>query len=424
VENLLLILNEWWESGAISGEKAKEYRRKVFYEIIKTYLQYRQILVLTGLRRVGKSTIFYQLIEELLKSGVNPKNILYFSFDEAVEDPIKVLEEYGRITKIDWKKEKVFLFLDEVHKLKNWSSKVKLLYDALPSIKICASGSASITVEREARKNLAGRYFSYEVRPLTLQEFAELYFEKRMDDFELCQDKLRMVSTDYVRKPFPEIVKWNDVRKVNEYIRTLVIEKVVKSDIPGLFRNINVSLLSTLVEVFMKDVGMILNATSLAKDFGVHKLTLVNHVKLLEYGKIIRIVRNYRPSIRAESRKLVKVYPYNVALSFCFYPSLTEGQILEGLVASALNVDKYWRKNKREIDFLMVNEEIIPIEVKEKERIEPSDLKNLTWFMDRHKLSYGIIVYQGREDVFKTGSKKIILYPSLKLLFDPKIKTQ
>jgi len=184
-----------------------------------------------------------------------------------------------------------------------------------------------------------------------------------------------MVYNDYVRKPFPEIVKWNDIRRVNEYIRTLVIEKVVKSDIPGLFKNINVSLLSTLVEVFMKNVGMILNITSLAKDLGVHKLTLVNHVKLLEYGKMIRIVKNYRPSIRAESRKLVKVYPYNVALSFCFYPNLTEGQILEGLVASALNVDKYWRKKKREIDFLMMNEEIIPVEVEEKERIEPNDLK-------------------------------------------------
>ncbi len=414
----MLLLNEWWRTATISKEKAKQYRRKIFGEIKKTYFQYKQVVVLTGLRRVGKSTILYQLIEELLKSGVDPKHVLYFSFDEVIEDPIKVLEEYARITKVNWKEEKVFLFFDEIHKLKNWSSKLKLLYDSLPNLKICVSGSASITVEREVAKDLAGRYFSFDVQPLTLQEFAELYFEKRIDNFELYQDKLRMILKDYIRKPFPEIVKWNDISKVNEYVRTLVIEKVVKVDIPGLFGNVNVSLLSTLVEMFMKDVGMIVNVTSLARDLGVHKLTLTNHIKLLEYGKMIRVVKNYRPSIRAESRKLMKVYPYNIALSFCFYPRLTGGQILEGLVASALNANKYWRKNGREVDFLKVNKSIIPIEVKEKERVNLDDLRKLIWFMDKYKLNHGILVYQGKEEVFKTGDKEIKLYPLLKLLFN------
>lgn len=418
MEEVLLLLNEWWRTTTISKEKAKQYRRKIFDEIKKTYFQYKQIIVLTGLRRVGKSTILYQLIEELLKNGVNPKNILYFSFDEIVEDPIKVLEEYARITKVNWKEEKVFLFLDEVHKLKNWSSKLKLLYDSLPNLKICVSGSASITVEREAAKDLAGRYFSFNVQPLTLQEFAELYFEKRIDNFELYQDKLMMIFKDYIRKPFPEIVKWEDISKVNEYIRTLVIEKVVKTDIPKLFENVNVSLLSTLVETFMKDVGMIVNITSLARDLGVHKLTLANHIKLLEYGKIIRIVKNYRPSIRAESRKLMKVYPYNIALSLCFYPSLTGGQILEGLVASALGANKYWKEKEREVDFLKVDESIIPIEVKEKEKVNLEDLRNLIWFMDKYKISHGILVYQGREETFKDRNKEITLYPLLKLLFN------
>ncbi|MGB9895952.1 MAG: ATP-binding protein [Thermoproteota archaeon] len=418
MEDVLLLLNEWWRTATISKEKAKQYRRKIFGEIKKTYFQYKQVVVLTGLRRVGKSTILYQLIEELLKSGVDPKHVLYFSFDEVIEDPIKVLEEYARITKVNWKEEKVFLFFDEIHKLKNWSSKLKLLYDSLPNLKICVSGSASITVEREVAKDLAGRYFSFDVQPLTLQEFAELYFERRIDNFELYQDKLRMILKDYIRKPFPEIVKWDDISKVNEYIRTLVIEKVVKVDIPGLFGNVNVSLLSTLVEMFMKDVGMIVNVTSLARDLGVHKLTLTNHIKLLEYGKMIRVVKNYRPSIRAESRKLMKVYPYNIALSFCFYPRLTGGQILEGLVASALNANKYWRENGREVDFLKVNKSIIPIEVKEKERVNLDDLRKLIWFMDKYKLNHGILVYQGKEEAFKTGDKEIKLYPLLKLLFN------
>ncbi|MBO3808986.1 MAG: ATP-binding protein [Candidatus Brockarchaeota archaeon] len=418
METLLRLMNEWWETRSISREKARKYRRKVFSEVEKTYFQYNQILILTGLRRVGKTTIIHQLIEELLKKGHDPKSILYFSFDEMVEDPLKVLEEYARITKVDWRSKRVFLFLDEVHKLRGWSSKIKILYDSLPNLKICVSGSASIAVETEAIRNLAGRFFTFEVQPLTLREFAEIYFEREMDDFELYEDRLKTIFEDYIRKPFPEIVKWDDPRRVNEYIRTLVVEKVMKSDIPGLFDNVNVSLLSTLTETFMKNVGMILNITSISRELGVHKLTLVKHIKFLEYSKLIRIVKNYRPSIRAESRKLVKIYPYNIALSFCFYPELSSGQISEGLVASALNLTRYWRKNQREVDFLKTNGEIVPIEVKEKSEVKLNELKNLLWFMEKHKVNRGIVFHKGRGKIIEVGDKKIMLYPLLKLLFN------
>ncbi|MGQ9782189.1 MAG: hypothetical protein ACUVQ8_08120 [Nitrososphaeria archaeon] len=52
MENVLLLLNEWWRNNIISKEKAKEYRRKVFDEIKETYFRYRQVIILTGLRRL------------------------------------------------------------------------------------------------------------------------------------------------------------------------------------------------------------------------------------------------------------------------------------------------------------------------------------------------------------------------------------
>ncbi|HDJ89108.1 MAG TPA: ATP-binding protein [Thermoprotei archaeon] len=424
MKELLIILNEWWETHTISEEKAKKYRRKIFKNIKDTFFSYKQILVLTGLRRVGKTTIFYQLIQELLKRGVNPKNILYFTFDEMVENPINVLKEYSRITKIDWRREKIFIFFDEIHKLENWSSKIKILYDNLPNLKICISGSASIMIESEAIKNLAGRYFLFEIKPLTLQEFGELYFERKIDNYELFEDKLKMIFEDYIRKPFPEIVKWKDRIKINQYIRELVIEKIVKSEIPLIFKNINISLLSTLTEIFMKDVGTILDITSLSKDLGIHKLTLIKHLKILEFGKIIKTVKNFRPSIRSESRKLKKIYPTNISLSLCFYPNLSKGQIYENLVLTALNLDKYWRKNRREIDFLKINKEITPIEVKEKNRIKKHDLKNLTWFMKKYGVNKGIIIYDGEENTININNKKILLYPILKTLFKFKIQNK
>lgn len=98
---------------------------------------------------------------------------------------IDVLKEYRNITKIDWKKERVYLFLDEIHKLKRWSTELKILYDTLPNIKIVVSGSASINLEKDAIINLAGRHFRFEVKPLSLREFAELYYGRKMKNYEI-----------------------------------------------------------------------------------------------------------------------------------------------------------------------------------------------------------------------------------------------
>ncbi len=421
MKEILIIFNEWWETNKISKEKAKKYKRKIFKTIKETFFNYNQVLILTGLRRVGKTTIIYQLIEELLKRGINPKNILYFSFDERIEDLVKILEEYSKITKVEWKEKKIFVFFDEIQKLKNWSSKIKILYDNFPNLKICISGSASLMIEKDAIKDLAGRYFSEHISPLTLQEFAELYFEKRIEDFELYEIKLKRICEDYIKRPFPEIVKWEDSTKINQYIRELVIEKIVKADIPETFENVNVSLLSTLTEIFMKDIGMILDITSLSKELGVHKLTLSKHINFLEFGNLITIVKNFRPSIRSESRKLKKIYPSNISLSFCFYPKVVEGKIMEALVCSTLNLNKYWRESRREIDFLKINEKILPIEVKDKDSINKKDIKILLTFMKKYKLNKGVVIHTGEEEILKINNKKIILFPIHKLLFKFKL---
>ncbi len=66
------------------------------------------------------------------------------------------------------------MFFDEIHELREWSSKVKLLYDNLSNARFVLSGSASAMLERETASDLAGRCFLREVEPLSLREFAEL----------------------------------------------------------------------------------------------------------------------------------------------------------------------------------------------------------------------------------------------------------
>jgi predicted AAA+ superfamily ATPase len=97
---------------------------------------------------------------------------------------------------------------------------------------------------------------------------------------------------------------------------------------------------------------------------------------------------------------------------------LSDEQILEGLVASALSATRYWKKNKKEVDFLRTNGEIIPVEVEKKDKIDPVELRGLVWLMDNYKANNGAVVYRGRENAIDVKGKKVVLYPLMKLLFN------
>lgn len=415
LEDILRISNEWWLKEGISKEKAKPYKRGIFHEL-RDLRRERQILILTGLRRVGKTTLIYQLIESLLQ-GVKAQSILYFSFDERAEDVITILKKYGSITGTNWEEERVYVFFDEIHKLKDWSSKIKILYDNLPNLRITLSASSSLMIEKSAVKNLAGRYFLREVKPLSLKEFSELYLDKKIEDMEVWRGEVERIFNQYIKKPFPEIVKWTDEGRIREYIREMVIEKVVKIDLPEVFRNVNIDLLSSLLKIFMASPGMILNISSLSKDMRVHKLTLDEHIFYLEFSKIIRIIKNYRPSIMAESRKMKKVYPYHISLTHPFYPSLSEGRIFESLVVSARDLKNYWREGVREVDFVKRDKALTPIEVKAKNTIREGDLVNLLKFMKKYDVKKGIVIYKNsKKRTLKKNSYEIDLIPIIDVL--------
>lgn len=75
--------------------------------------------------------------------------------------------------KRDISRERVFIFLDEIQKLKDWHSKVKILYDLNPKMKIFLSGSAQITMWKGTRESLAGRFFDFKIKPLDFDEYLE-----------------------------------------------------------------------------------------------------------------------------------------------------------------------------------------------------------------------------------------------------------
>jgi predicted AAA+ superfamily ATPase len=165
--------NEWWFAGKIRKELALPFKRYAFQRVVES-LKERQILIITGLRRVGKTTLLYQAIEKLLEAE-DPIRILYFSFEESSSSLKEVLEFYEKnvLKKPFEEAGKIFVFFDEIQYAKNWPSVLKQFYDIYPNIKFFISGSSSLLLSKEALEKLAGRFFFLELKPLTFFEFLE-----------------------------------------------------------------------------------------------------------------------------------------------------------------------------------------------------------------------------------------------------------
>lgn len=395
IKEIALLLNPWWNEGRISKELAKDYKRQVFNDIAKL-IDKKLIVILSGLRRVGKTTLLYQIIELLLKKTA-PKNIFYFNMDKKVEELTEMLNAYGDLTSIDWKKEKIFVFIDEISKLKDWGRKIKLIYDAFPNIKFLISSSGSVGLEEEAIANLAGRYFLISITPLNFREFLELRGNaKYLDNINLWEKEIIKEAKDYILRSFPEIVLWKDELLIKDYLRTTLIDKIIRQDLPEKFSNIDKDLLFTLLQIFYSEPGMIIDYDGMSKKLRISKKTLVSHIYYLEFSYLIRRIRNFRPSTLTSSKKLQKIYAYWWTLACCYTDN--EDKIIENLAASYLNAKYYWRKNGKEIDFLSIKgKKVVPIEIKNKKDILATELKSMQYFIKKFKVKESIAVYNGIE---------------------------
>jgi predicted AAA+ superfamily ATPase len=170
-EEIYYRYNPWWEghnsaNGAISRPHAME--------LLLKNLDSKEIVFLTGLRRIGKTTLLKLLIANLLeRNAARPENIFFISLDDYMLSRyslLEIIEDYRKIKKIK-SAEKIFLFLDEVTYKQDYEIQLKNLYD-LGNVKIFAS-SSSASIMRSKKPYLTGRYAIVELLPLDFKEFLE-----------------------------------------------------------------------------------------------------------------------------------------------------------------------------------------------------------------------------------------------------------
>lgn len=364
--------NDWWVTKRVRADLLKERRRPQFFKALDN-MNGRHILLIMGLRQVGKTTIMYQLIDELLQRNVNESRILYFSFDDQPADIEDVLETYKSIvlrSTFGETGEKIYIFLDEVQKAGDWENKIKVNYDLYPNVKFVLSGSASVKIDKRSKESLAGRVVDLLMEPLSFMEFLEwkgMAFDAQRP--ELLKERVAPLFNDYLRKGgFPQIVYEENEDKIKTYIKNNIIDRIIFRDLPEEFRIRDTELLRILVGMVANNPGMILNYDSLSKDFKRSKVTIINYIHYLKYSLIIRELANYRRGFLISSRKMKKLYLNNTAIAYPladdFYSDRFMEKIYENFAVIDTDAKNYYR-NRYEIDIILkINGEIIPVEVK------------------------------------------------------------
>jgi len=170
--------NPWWNKGKIdefySKMKRREYFRLLFPLIVERRI--KRAVVLMGPRRVGKTVLLFHSIEKLLKKGINPKNICYFSIETPLYNGIALEELLNLFLDLQSKdsSEETFIFFDEIQYLKDWELHLKSLVDSYHNVKFIVSGSAAAALKLKSRESGAGRFTEFILPPLTFHEFLSL----------------------------------------------------------------------------------------------------------------------------------------------------------------------------------------------------------------------------------------------------------
>ncbi|MDM7987494.1 MAG: ATP-binding protein [Smithella sp.] len=306
---------------------------------LEKYIQYdlkRKIVLLTGPRQTGKTTL-----AKMLKTDFD-----YFNYDNA--------EHRLSLMKKSWNRSRELVIFDELHKMKNWKSWLKGVYDTekIPP-SLIVTGSAKLDAYKKVGDSLAGRFFEYRLHPLDLKEIRLILGSS---DLNGKFDKLLKLGG------FPEPYLEGDETYYNRWKRSH-LDIILKQDLIDLENLRHITTIETLIELLKKKVGSPISYKSLAEDLQCSDKTVKRWLSVLETLYVIYKVPPYHKNISRSLLKAPKYYFYDTGQ----LPD-DSGMKLENLVACALLKEMHFRedcfgekwnlcylrnKDGREIDFLV-----------------------------------------------------------------------
>ena len=353
MEKILFRYNPWWEQKIIL--KNLVLRENIFNESIR-HLKNKQIIFITGLRRIGKTTLMKQIIEYLIKKQkINPKYIFYVSLDDyllAKENILEIIEEYRRIHNISFK-EKIYLFLDEITYQKDFEQQLKNIYDSHNAKIYASSSSASILTSK--KHFLTGRNFVIEVLPLDFYEY--LKFKKI---------KISKSDNHLLEKHFENFMQIGGIPEFvltenSEYLKELV-DDIIKKDIAAIYGVKDVKILQDFFLLLMERSGKTASINKIANILDISPDSARRYLQMFIDSYLIHAInRSGKTNERLLSAK--KIYAPDIGIRSYFTGFRDKGSLFENYIF--LKIKKYEPmyvyKDKNEIDFIIDKKYLIEV---------------------------------------------------------------
>lgn len=382
----------------------------------KNYLSSKQIVIISGVRRSGKSTLLKQI-------SLKISRFYYINFDD--ERLINFnFEDFNKLM-ILWKKkyDSKYILIDEVQNIDKWERFIRRIHDE--GYKIFITGSNAKLLSSELSTHLTGRYKKIELFPFSFKEFLQwnnFDFSSPITS-EIKAKILRLFDKYLVNGGFPEYIKYKD----KEYLKR-IYEDILYKDIITRFRIKEIKSFRELANYIFTNFTKEASYNNLKNILGIKTtMSVRDYIGFLEESYLVFELFKYDFSLKKQYISDKKLYVIDNGLrnTTAFYFSQDRGQLLENLVYLELKrrgKDIYYFKDKSECDFLVreKNKIVQAIQVtrnidKENEKREFSGLLNT---FERLKLKNGLILTENQEEVKKIGSYKIIIKPIWKWLID------
>ena len=305
--NVLSGFNPWWRA---RPHVVPPFRRLAF-EACRRYLEdtsLRRAVLLSGPRRVGKTTVLQQTAQALVKKGDDPKSILYLSLDHPLLKLLslrEILTLYHESTYPEG--QPATLLLDEVQYAPQWETEIKLLIDHQSQYRILATGSASVVHRERLAESGVGRWITVPIPTLSFFEFVSMrkqqpeglaqdlrvsnIFSFSTGDLAVLAAQMRPLQPLFQRYllvgGFPETAAQENIDLCQRLLREDVVERVLKQDMTALFGIRNINDLEKLFIYLCLHSGGILAHQACARDLGTTTTTVSNHLTLLEQANLV-----------------------------------------------------------------------------------------------------------------------------------------
>lgn len=275
--------------------------RDRYIEKIKNFIDKPIVKILTGMRRVGKSTILNIIKNDVLKD-IPEENKIYMNFESFEYFEINnasALKKYLN-KKLKDQKGKVYFFFDEIQLVEDWEKVINALRVSFDS-DIYITGSNSKLISGDLATLLAGRYVEFEIQPLSFYEFSEIYRDSNLNEEDLFQKFIKIGGMPGLK--YFKLEEEVSQKYLNDIYNTVLVKDVLN------YNNIrDVDIFNRILSFAMQNIGATFSASAIKNYLKSEnrKISVDTVLNYLEYCNRAFVLKKV-PRFDLEGKKLLKV---------------------------------------------------------------------------------------------------------------------